>query len=56
MDLDLYNFSFGTHRDKNVIWIRFEKNNTLIQELVKTFHLLGGAVQTELGICRTSLQ
>ncbi|KFC22837.1 tyrosine-type recombinase/integrase [Chryseobacterium sp. FH1] len=37
MDLDLYNFSFGTHRDKNVIWIRFEKNYTLIQELRKAF-------------------
>ena len=37
MDLDLYNFCFGTHRDKNVIWIRFEKNNTLIQELRKDF-------------------
>lgn len=37
MDLDLYNFSFGTHRDKNVIWIRFDKNSTLIHELRKAF-------------------
>ena len=37
MNLDLYNFSFGIHRGKNVIWIRFEKNSTLIQELRKAF-------------------
>ena len=37
MNLDLYNFSFGNHRDKNVIWIRFEKSYALIQELRKAF-------------------
>ncbi|TDX87280.1 tyrosine-type recombinase/integrase [Epilithonimonas xixisoli] len=37
MNLNLYNFSFGNHRDKNVIWIRFEKKDVLIQELRKAF-------------------
>lgn len=37
MNLDLYNFSFGSHRDKNVIWIQFEKDYKLIQELRKAF-------------------
>lgn len=37
MDLNLYNFSFGSHREKNVIWIRFEKNFDLIKDLKAKF-------------------
>lgn len=33
MNLQSYQFSFGNHRDKKVIWIRFEKNIQLIKEL-----------------------
>lgn len=37
MMLHLYNFSFGTHRDKKVIWIQFQKNHQLIQGLRSKF-------------------
>ncbi len=37
MDRQFYHFSFGTHRDKNVIWIRFEKDFQRIKELRAAF-------------------
>lgn len=37
MNLQLYKFSFGSHREKNVIWIKFEKDFNLIKELRKKF-------------------
>lgn len=37
MNLNLYNFSFGVHRDKNVIWIKFEKDFNLIKDLKTKF-------------------
>ncbi len=37
MDFNVYNFSFGTHNNKEVIWIRFAKNYLLIQNLKNAF-------------------
>ena len=37
MNLHLYNFSFGSHREKNVIWIKFEENFDLIRDLKAKF-------------------
>ncbi|WP_334125420.1 tyrosine-type recombinase/integrase [Empedobacter brevis] len=37
MNLQFYQFSFGVHRDKKVIWVRFIKDFQLINELKKAF-------------------
>lgn len=37
MDLTLYQFDLGSHYEKNVIWIRFEKNQDLIKALRTAF-------------------
>ena len=37
MNLLFYQFSFGSHRDKNVIWIRFEKDLQRIKDLRAAF-------------------
>lgn len=37
MNLLDYHFSFGNHHEKDVIWIKFEKNYQLITELRKAF-------------------
>ncbi len=37
MNVSLYNFSFGNHKNKNVIWIKFPHNQKLKNELRKKF-------------------
>lgn len=37
MDFNLYQFSFGEHYSKKVIWIKFQKDSLLIQQLRKHF-------------------
>ncbi|MEZ4913908.1 MAG: tyrosine-type recombinase/integrase [Chitinophagales bacterium] len=37
MDFQFYTFSFGKHRNKNVIWITFKKDANLIRELRLAF-------------------
>lgn len=38
MDLNSYQFSFGCHREKDVIWITFKKDYDLIGKLKAAFH------------------
>ena len=37
MNFNLYQFSFGAHRAKKVIWIKFQKDDTLMKELRHRF-------------------
>ncbi|MCS6974662.1 MAG: site-specific integrase [Cyclobacteriaceae bacterium] len=45
MDLSKFSISLGVHRNKNVIWIRFEKNNEWLAMLRKEIYVLWSASQ-----------